>query len=159
MENFKTKLKKIAKEVEEKKKIQKKRDLEFKDEQKKSKKEIDKIWDQEFKNNENFIGSLNEMLSTFRKLDQNFKYEYIINRKDDDLIQMEFILENISVEIRILIVHIKIANIQIYVNWDTNSRAIIYDPQHLKSFKLNDAAKAKDFYLNKILEIFKDLQS
>ena len=115
MENFKTKLKKIAKEVEQKKKIQKKRNLKFKDEKKKSKKEIDKIWAQEFKNNENFIGSLNEILSTFRKLDQNFKYEYIINSKDY-FTQMKFVLGNISVDIRVPIVHIKITNIQIYVN-------------------------------------------
>ena len=33
-----------------------------------------------------------------------------------------------------------------------------YEPQHLKVLNY-DAAKAKDFYLNKILEIFKDLQS
>ena len=98
------------------------------------------------------------MLSTFRKLDQNFKYEYIINSKDY-LTQMKFVLGNISVDIRVPIVHIKITNIQIYVNWDTNLRSLNYEPQHLKSFKLSDAAKAKDFYLNKILEIFKDLQS
>lgn len=106
---------------------------------------------------------MKETLDTFKKLDQNLNYEYIINDKDDghnsfQILEIKFILANISVDIRIPVVDIKIANIQIYINHDIDARAIDYDPEHIKNFKLNETSKAKDFYFNKILEIFEQLQ-
>ena len=164
MRNLKDKLNKIEKKIKEKKIIKKKRDIEFGKEGKKAITVIDKLWKKEFENNKKFIGSLNEMLSTFRKLDQDCEYKYIINSKDDHLssfsiLGIKFILANIYVEICIPVLNLKIANIQIYVNWDTDSVGIDQNTEHLKNFKLNDAANAKDFYLNKILGIFEDIQN
>ena len=79
MRKIKDKLNKIEKKIKEKKIIQKKIDLEFEEQRKKAKKEIDKIWRREFENNKDFINGLNEILSTFEKLDKNNKYEYINN--------------------------------------------------------------------------------
>jgi len=161
MKNIYEKLNKIEENIKEKKNYEKKIDLELRVERKQEKKNINKIWKKELENNEDFIGSLKKMLSTFERLDQNLKYKYTFNSKDDgfgsfQIFKVEFTLGNICVSLLIPI--IKITNIQIYVDWNIDARAINRENEHLKSFKLHELSKAKDFYLNKILEIFEQLQ-
>ena len=161
MRKIKDKLNKIEKKIKEKKIIQKKIDLEFEEQRKKAKKEIDKIWRREFENNKDFINGLNEILSTFEKLDKNNKYEYTIIGDDKGfgsfgIRKIKFVLGIISVEIRIPV--IIGTNIQLWVNEDIYARAIDYDPKHLRNFILNDTQNAKEFYFDKVLEIFEAMQ-
>jgi len=161
MQKIKDKLNKIEKKIKEKKIIQKKRDLEFEEQRKKAKKEIDEIWKREFENNKDFINGLNEMLSTFKKLDKNNKYEYTIIGDDTGfgsfgIREIKFVLGIISVEMRIPV--IIGTNIQLYVNEDIYARAIDHDPKHLRNFRLNDTQNAKEFYFDKVLEIFEVMQ-
>ena len=162
MQKIKDKLNKIEKKINEKKIIQKKLDLKFKEQNKKAEKEINKIWKREFENNKDFINSLNKILSTFKKLDKNNKYEYTIIGEyrefgSSDMRQIKFVLGIISVEIWIPIM--MGTNIQLYVNENIYAQGIDYNPKHLRNFRLEDTQNAKEFYFDKILEIFEVMQN
>ena len=103
-----------------------------------------KIWDKEVLNNKSFHSKLNQILSTFKKIDINNKryfwriFEFDISKKENLKDNFTFYVNNERSSLQL--------NLSgLYTDINVNGG----------SFKIENIQKAKELYLNDIIEIFK----
>ena len=103
-----------------------------------------KIWDKEVLNNKSFHSKLNQILSTFKKIDPNNKryfwriFEFDISKKENLKDNFTFYVNNERSSLQL--------NLSgLYTDINVNG----------ESFKIENVQKAKELYLNDIIEIFK----
>ena len=103
-----------------------------------------KIWNKEVLNNKSFHSKLNQILSTFKKIDPNNKryfwriFEFDISKKENLKDNFTFYVNNERSSLQL--------NLSgLYTDINVNG----------ESFKIENIQKAKELYLNDIIEIFK----
>ena len=104
-----------------------------------------KIWDKEVLNNKSFHSKLNQILSTFKKIDPNNKryfwriFEFDISKKENLKDNFTFYVNNERSSLQL--------NLSgLYTDINVNG----------ESFKIENIQKAKEIYINDIIEIFRD---
>ena len=104
-----------------------------------------KIWNKEGLNNKSFHSKLNQILSTFKKLDPNNKryfwriFEFDISKKENLKDNFTFYINNERSSLQL--------NLNgLYTNISVNG----------ESFKIENVQQAKETYLNDIIEIFRN---
>ena len=104
-----------------------------------------KIWNKEVLNNKSFHSKLNQILSTFKKIDPKNKryfwriFEFDISKKENLKDNFTFYLNNERSSLQL--------NLSgLYTDVNVNG----------ESLKIEDIQKAKQIYLNDIIEIFRD---
>ena len=104
-----------------------------------------KIWNKEVLNNKSFHSQLNQILTTFRKLDPKNKryfwkiFEFDISKKDNLKDNFTFYVNNERVDFQL--------NLNgLYTDLTVSG----------ETFKIDSIQKAKETYLNDIIEAFKE---
>lgn len=104
-----------------------------------------KIWNKEVLNNKSFHSKLNQILSTFKKIDPKNKryfwriFEFDISKKENLKDNFTFYINNERSSLQL--------NLSgLYTDVNVNG----------ESLKIKDIQKAKQIYLNDIIEIFRD---
>lgn len=104
-----------------------------------------KIWNKEVLNNKSFHSKLNQILSTFKKIDPKNKryfwriFEFDISKKENLKDNFTFYINNERSSLQL--------NLSgLYTDVNVNG----------ESLKIEDIQKAKQIYLNDIIEIFRD---
>ena len=104
-----------------------------------------KIWNKEVLNNESFHSKLNQILSTFKKIDPKNK-RYFWKTFEFDISKKENLKDNFTFYINNQRSSLQLNLSGLYTHIDVNG----------ESFKIENVQKAKEIYLNDIIEIFKD---
>ena len=104
-----------------------------------------KIWDRKVLNNKTFHSKLNQILSIFKKIDPNNK-RYFWKIFEFDISKKENLKDNFT----------------FYINNERSSFQLNLNGRYTditvngESFKIENIQKAKELYLNDIIEIFKE---
>jgi len=104
-----------------------------------------KIWNKEVLNNKSFHSKLNQILSTFKKLDPNNKryfwriFEFDISKKENLKDNFTFYINNERSSLQLNLCGL-------YTDINVNG----------ESFKIDNVQKAKEIYLIDIIEIFRN---
>ena len=130
--------------------------LEIKDNNKRLKEKVEKrekeihskvikIWNKEVLNNKSFHSQLNQILTTFRKLDPRNK-RYFWKIFEFDISKKENLKDNFTFYINNERVHFQLNLNGLYTDLIVSG----------KTFKIDSIQKAKETYLNDIIEAFKE---
>ena len=104
-----------------------------------------KIWNKEVLNNKSFHSQLNQILTTFRKLDpKNMKYFWKIF--EFDISKKENLKDNFTFYVNNERVHFQLNLNGLYTDLTVSG----------ETFKIDSIQKAKETYLNDIIEAFKE---
>jgi hypothetical protein len=142
-------LNKKLKDIENKINLEKTKQLERKKKIEKREKEIHKkvikIWNREVLNNKSFHSNLNQILSTFKRIDPKNKryfwkiFEFDINKKETLKDNFTFYIKNNRVSLQLTLD-------SLYTEINVEG----------ESFKIENIKKAKEFFLNCILDVFQE---
>ncbi len=130
--------------------------LEIKDNNKRLKEKVEKrekeihskvikIWNKEVLNNKSFHSQLNQILTTFRKLDPKNK-RYFWKIFEFDISKQENIKDNFTFYVNNERVHFQLNLNGLYTDLTVSG----------ETFKIDSIQKAKETYLNDIIEAFKE---
>ena len=130
--------------------------LEIKDNKKRLKEKVEKrekeihskvikIWNKEVLNNKSFHSQLNQILTTFRKLDPKNK-RYFWKIFEFDISKKENLKDNFTFYINNERVHFQLNLNGLYTDLIVSG----------ETFKIDSIQKAKETYLNDIIEAFKE---
>ena len=130
--------------------------LEIKDNNKRLKEKVEKrekeihskvikIWNKEVLNNKSFHSQLNQILTTFRKLDPKNK-RYFWKIFEFDISKKENLKDNFTFYINNEKVHFQLNLNGLYTDLSVSG----------ETFKIDSIQKAKETYLNDIIEAFKE---
>ena len=130
--------------------------LEIKDNNKRLKEKVEKrekeihskvikIWNKEVLNNKSFHSQLNQILTTFRKLDPKNK-RYFWKIFEFDISKKENLKDNFTFYINNERVHFQLNLNGLYTDLTVSG----------ETFKIDSIQKAKETYLNDIIEAFKE---
>ena len=130
--------------------------LEIKDNNKRLKEKVEKrekeihskvikIWNKEVLNNKSFHSQLNQILTTFRKLDPKNK-RYFWKIFEFDISKKENLKDNFTFYVNNERVHFQLNINGLYTDLTVSG----------ETFKIDSIQKAKETYLNDIIEIFKE---
>ena len=104
-----------------------------------------KIWNKEVLNNKSFHSQLNQILTTFRKLDpKNMRYFWKIF--EFDISKKENLKDNFTFYVNNERVHFQLNLNGLYTDLTVSG----------ETFKIDSIQKAKETYLNDIIEAFKE---
>ena len=121
----------------------------FKEKVEKREKEIHskviKIWNKEVLNNKSFHSQLNQILTTFRKLDPKNK-RYFWKIFEFDISKKENLKDNFTFYVNNERVHFQLNLNGLYTDLTVSG----------ETFKIDSIQKAKETYLNDIIEAFKE---
>lgn len=104
-----------------------------------------KIWNKEVLNNKSFHSKLNQILSSFKKIDPKNK-RYFWKIFEFDISKKENLKDNFTFYINNERSYLQLNLSGLYTDIDVNG----------ESFNLENVQKAKEIYLNDIIEIFRD---
>ena len=104
-----------------------------------------KIWNKEVLNNKSFHSQLNQILTTFRKLDPKNK-RYFWKIFEFDISKQENIKDNFTFYVNNERVHFQLNLNGLYTDLTVSG----------ETFKIDSIQKAKETYLNDIIEAFKE---
>ena len=104
-----------------------------------------KIWNNEVLNNKSFHSQLNQILTTFRKLDPKNK-RYFWKIFEFDISKKENLKDNFTFYINNERVHFQLNLNGLYTDLTVSG----------ETFKIDSIQKAKETYLNDIIEAFKE---
>ena len=104
-----------------------------------------KIWNKEVLNNKSFHSQLNQILTTFRKLDPKNK-RYFWKIFEFDISKKENLKDNYTFYIKNERVHFQLNLNGLYTDLTVSG----------ETFKIDSIQKAKETYLNDIIEAFKE---
>ena len=104
-----------------------------------------KIWNKEVLNNKSFHSQLNQILTTFRKLDPKNK-RYFWKIFEFDISKKENLKDNFTFYINNERVHFQLNLNGLYTDLTVSG----------ETFKIDSIQKAKETYLNDIIEAFKE---
>ena len=104
-----------------------------------------KIWNKEVLNNKSFHSQLNQILTTFRKLDPKNK-RYFWKIFEFDISKKENLKDNYTFYINNERVHFQLNLNGLYTDLTVSG----------ETFKIDSIQKAKETYLNDIIEAFKE---
>ena len=104
-----------------------------------------KIWNKEVLNNKSFHSQLNQILTTFRKLDPKNK-RYFWKIFEFDISKKENLKDNFTFYVNNERVHFQLNLNGLYTDLNVNG----------ETFKIDSIQKAKETYLNDIIEAFKE---
>lgn len=104
-----------------------------------------KIWNKEVLNNKSFHSQLNQILTTFRKLDPENK-RYFWKMFEFDISKKENLKDNFTFYINNERVHFQLNLNGLYTDLTVSG----------ETFKIDSIQKAKETYLNDIIEAFKE---
>ena len=104
-----------------------------------------KIWNNEVLNNKSFHSQLNQILTTFRKLDPKNK-RYFWKIFEFDISKKENLKDNFTFYVNNERVHFQLNLNGLYTDLTVSG----------ETFKINSIQKAKETYLNDIIEAFKE---
>ena len=104
-----------------------------------------KIWNKEVLNNKSFHSQLNQILTTFRKLDPKNK-RYFWKIFEFDISKKENLKDNFTFYVNNERVHFQLNLNGLYTDLTVSG----------ETFKINSIQKAKETYLNDIIEAFKE---
>ena len=104
-----------------------------------------KIWNKEVLNNKSFHSQLNQILITFRKLDPKNK-RYFWKIFEFDISKQENIKDNFTFYVNNERVHFQLNLNGLYTDLTVSG----------ETFKIDSIQKAKETYLNDIIEAFKE---
>ena len=104
-----------------------------------------KIWNNEVLNNKSFHSQLNQILITFRKLDPKNK-RYFWKIFEFDISKKENLKDNFTFYVNNERVHFQLNLNGLYTDLTVSG----------ETFKIDSIQKAKETYLNDIIEAFKD---
>ena len=130
--------------------------LEIKDNKKRLKEKVEKrekeihskvikIWNKEILNNKSFHSQLNQILTTFRKLDPKNK-RYFWKIFEFDISKKENLKDNFTFYVNNERVHFQLNLNGLYTDLTVSG----------ETFKIDSIQKAKETYLNDIIEAFKE---
>ena len=130
--------------------------LEIKDNNKRLKEKVEKrekeihskvikIWNKEVLNNKSFHSQLNQILTTFRKLDPKNK-RYFWKIFEFDISKKENLKDNFTFYVNNERVHFQLNLNGLYTDLTVSG----------ETFKIDSIQKAKETYLNDIIEAFKE---
>ena len=130
--------------------------LEIKDNKKRLKEKVEKrekeihskvikIWNKEVLNNKSFHSQLNQILTTFRKLDPKNK-RYFWKIFEFDISKKENLKDNFTFYVNNERVHFQLNLNGLYTDLTVSG----------ETFKIDSIQKAKETYLNDIIEAFKE---
>ena len=130
--------------------------LEIKDNKNRLKKKVEKrekeihskvikIWNKEVLNNKSFHSQLNQILTTFRKLDPKNK-RYFWKIFEFDISKKENLKDNFTFYVNNERVHFQLNLNGLYTDLTVSG----------ETFKIDSIQKAKETYLNDIIEAFKE---
>ena len=130
--------------------------LEIKDNNKRLKEKVEKrekeihskvikIWNKEVLNNKSFHSQLNQILTTFRKLDPKNK-RYFWKIFEFDISKKENLKDNFTFYVNNEMVHFQLNLNGLYTDLTVSG----------ETFKIDSIQKAKETYLNDIIEAFKE---
>ena len=103
------------------------------------------IWNQEVLNNKSFHSKLNQILSTFKKIDPKNK-RYFWRIFEFDISKKENLKDNFTFYVNNERSYLQLNLCGLYTDINVNG----------ESFKIENVEKAKEIYLNDIIEIFRD---
>ena len=104
-----------------------------------------KIWNKEVLNNKSFHSQLNQILTTFRKLDPKNK-RYFWKIFEFDISKKENLKDNFTFYVNNERVHFQLNLNGLYTDLTVSG----------ETFKIDSIKKAKETYLNDIIEAFKE---
>tara|TARA_Y100001980_G_C14459310_1_gene241564 strand:- start:360 stop:803 length:444 start_codon:yes stop_codon:yes gene_type:complete len=104
-----------------------------------------KIWNKEVLNNKSFHSQLNQILTTFRKLDPKNK-RYFWKIFEFDISKKENLKDNFTFYVNNERVHFQLNLNGLYTDLTVSG----------ETFKIDSIQKAKETYLNDIIEAFKE---
>ena len=104
-----------------------------------------KIWNKEVLNNKSFHSQLNQILTTFRKLDPTNK-RYFWKIFEFDISKKENLKDNFTFYVNNERVHFQLNLNGLYTDLTVSG----------ETFKIDSIQKAKETYLNDIIEVFKE---
>ena len=104
-----------------------------------------KIWNKEVLNNKSFQSQLNQILTTFRKLDPKNK-RYFWKIFEFDISKKENLKDNFTFYVNNERVHFQLNLNGLYTDLTVSG----------ETFKIDSIQKAKETYLNDIIEAFKE---
>tara|TARA_Y100001954_G_scaffold109639_1_gene119066 strand:+ start:194 stop:637 length:444 start_codon:yes stop_codon:yes gene_type:complete len=104
-----------------------------------------KIWNKEVLNNKSFHSQLNQILTTFRKLDPKIK-RYFWKIFEFDISKKENLKDNFTFYVNNERVHFQLNLNGLYTDLTVSG----------ETFKIDSIQKAKETYLNDIIEAFKE---
>ena len=104
-----------------------------------------KIWNKEVLNNKSFHSQLNQILTTFRKLDPKNK-RYFWKIFEFDISKKENLKDNFTFYVNNERVHFQLNLNGLYTDLTVSG----------ETFKIDSIQKAKETYLNDIMEAFKE---
>ena len=104
-----------------------------------------KIWNKEVLNNKSFHSQLNQILTTFRKLDPKNK-RYFWKIFEFDISKKENLKDNFTFYVNNERVHFQLNLNGLYTDLTVSG----------ENFKIDSIQKAKETYLNDIIEAFKE---
>ena len=104
-----------------------------------------KIWNKEVLNNKSFHSQLNQILTTFRKLDPKNK-RYFWKIFEFDISKKENLKDNFTFYVNNERVHFQLNINGLYTDLTVSG----------ETFKIDSIQKAKETYLNDIIDIFKE---
>ena len=104
-----------------------------------------KIWNNEVLNNKSFHSQLNQILITFRKLDPKNK-RYFWKIFEFDISKKENLKDNFTFYVNNEMVHFQLNLNGLYTDLTVSG----------ETFKIDSIQKAKETYLNDIIEAFKE---
>ena len=104
-----------------------------------------KIWNKEVLNNKLFHSQLNQILITFRKLDPTNK-RYFWKRFEFDISKKENLKDNFTFYVNNERVHFQLNLNGLYTDLTVSG----------ETFKIDSIQKAKETYLNDIIDVFKE---
>ena len=130
--------------------------LEIKDNNKRLKEKVEKkekeihskvikIWNKEVLNNKSFHSQLNQILTTFRKLDPKNK-RYFWKIFEFDISKKENLKDNFTFYVNNERVHFQLNLNGLYTDLTVSG----------ETFKIDSIQKAKETYLNDIIDVFKE---
>lgn len=104
-----------------------------------------KIWNKEVLNNKSFHSQLNQILTTFRKLDPTNK-RYFWKIFEFDISKKENLKDNFTFYVNNERVHFQLNLNGLYTDLTVSG----------ETFKIDSIQKAKETYLNDIIDVFKE---
>ena len=104
-----------------------------------------KIWNKEVLNNKSFHSQLNQILITFRKLDPKNK-RYFWKMFEFDISKKENLKDNFTFYVNNERVHFQLNLNGLYTDLTVS----------VETFKIDSIQKAKETYLNDIIDVFKE---
>ena len=117
----------------------------MKKEKKKIHSKVIKIWNKEVLNNKSFHSQLNQILITFRKIDPKNK-RYFWKIFEFDIFKKENLKDNFTFYVNNERVHFQLNLNGLYTDLTVSG----------ETFKIDNIQKAKETYLNDIIEAFKE---